>query len=191
VAGIECWIDEFNIPVGQAFVKQLGDALRNADCYMLVDTAASRSSYWVSRELQTSSRYRRDGKYHSLMRIYSPECQYTDRPDWDLSMVLDQLAADLIVAFLTSRRSDGFAHSLDDQGEAVSFINSNGLGQPSSWVGRQEELRSMDEWWFGSSPGIWLQGVAGTGKSGLIQTWVTALSYLGYCERARATAVTP
>ncbi len=52
--GIDCWLDESNIPIGQAFVRQLGDALRGADGLLLVDTPASRSSYWVSREIKTA-----------------------------------------------------------------------------------------------------------------------------------------
>src|SRR5436309_4079081 len=76
--GIECWLDESNIPVGEAFVERLGTALRNADCFWLVDTPASRSSYWVFRELLTSARYKREGKYHSTLRLYSSDCERTE-----------------------------------------------------------------------------------------------------------------
>jgi hypothetical protein len=42
--GVECWLDESNIPVGQAFVAQLGEALQRSDAFLLVDTPASRRS---------------------------------------------------------------------------------------------------------------------------------------------------
>ena len=40
--GVEFWLDEYNIPVGQAFVAQLGEALQRSDAFLLVDTPASR-----------------------------------------------------------------------------------------------------------------------------------------------------
>jgi hypothetical protein len=56
--GVEFWLDEYNIPVGQAFVAQLGEALRRSDAFRLVDTPASRRFYCISREIKTAIRYR-------------------------------------------------------------------------------------------------------------------------------------
>ena len=94
--GVECWLDETNIPAGQAFVEQLGNAMRGADSFLLVDTQASRSSYWVSRELLTSSRYRRNGKYHTILRLYCSDCKDTTWTNWDASFPFDQYAPELV-----------------------------------------------------------------------------------------------
>lgn len=189
MAGIECWIDESNIPMGQAFVEQLGQILRKADCFLLIDTPASRSSYWVRRELMASFRYRRSGRYHSILRLYSPNCKNTESTNWDLSLPLDQQAPDEISKFLTARNINQRLPITDDQLGNFSILNNAGLGQPSNWNGRQEELLALDEWWFGSSPGVWLHGLGGSGKSGLIQTWITALSSFGYQEVISASVL--
>jgi hypothetical protein len=54
------------------------------------------------------------------------------------------------------------------------------IGQPENWVGRQEELESLDIWWRSGSSLAWVQGQAGMGKSGLKRTWVAAFNELGY-----------
>jgi TIR domain len=187
--GVECWLDESNIPVGQAFVERLGLAMRKADCFLLVDTAASRSSYWVSRELQTSSRYRKDGRYHSIVRVYSPNCRHNDAAAWDVSVPLNRSKLNQIVEFLASRNRARLLPEFDDEFPSVSILNDTGLGQPENWTGRQDELRALDNWWFKSFPGAWLYGSAGSGKSGLLQTWITALSYLGYGELVSANVL--
>jgi hypothetical protein len=184
--GVESWLDESNIPVGQAFVERLGTALRNADCFLLVDTPASRSSSWVFRELLTSARYKREGKYHSALRLYSADCERTEAANWDISVPIDQLVPRQIAEFLLARRAVHDKLNRDNESEGVLLTNATGLGQPSYWTGRQEELRALDDWWFGSSPGVWLSGLGGSGKSGLLQTWVTALSHLGYGESVSA-----
>jgi len=53
-------------------------------------------------------------------------------------------------------------------------------GQPENWVGRQEELERLDDWWRSGLPVAWVEGQAGLGKSGLIRTWIAAFNELGY-----------
>lgn len=186
--GVEFWLDEYNIPVGQAFVAQLGEALQRSNAFLLVDTPASRRSYWVSREIKTGMRYRRVGRYHALIRIYSPACEGDMGTLWDASYPLNSDGGERVAELLsvqTTQRSDSAAA---DDASGVS-IESNGLGQPSNWSGRQDELRNLDEWWFGSTLGTWLQGLGGIGKSGLVQTWITALGYLGYDDPVKATVL--
>ena len=186
--GVECWLDESNIPVGQAFVSQLGEALQRSDAFLLVDTPASRRSYWVSREVKTAIRYRGEGRYHRLFRVYSPPCEVGVEPVWDASFPLDADArewpAELLAVGSTPRRATA-------AGEDVSSVSieGNGLGQPKNWSGRQDELRKLDEWWFESTRGEWVQGLGGIGKSGLVQTWITALGYLGYEDPVKVTVL--
>jgi hypothetical protein len=187
--GLEYWLDEWNIPVGQAFVERLGNALREADGFLLVDTPASRSSYWVSRELQTALRYRREGRYHTALRLYSADCEDTKGTNWDISVPVNEHARDRVAKFLAGRHTARGVSDHDVELGGVSILNNTGLGQPSNWTGRQQELHNLDQWWFGSSPGAWLCGPAGTGKSGLLQTWVTALSCLGYDRPVSASVL--
>lgn len=186
--GVEFWLDEYNIPVGQAFVAQLGEALQRSDAFLLVDTPASRRSYWVSREIKTGIRHRRGGRYHAIFRVYSPTCEDGMGALWDASYPLNTDAGERfaeLLSVMTAKRSDSAA--LDDA-SGVS-IESNGLGQPSNWTGRQDELRNLDEWWFRSTLGAWLQGPGGIGKSGLVQTWITALGHLGYDDSVKVTVL--
>jgi hypothetical protein len=183
--GVEFWLDESNLPVGQAFVVQLGAALRKADCILLIDTPASRDSYWVSREVLTASRYRREGRYHSTLRLYSSNCEAADAANWDLSVPFDQHSISRIADFVRGRHS---VYDSSREPEEAVLVSDRELAQPSNWIGRQDELRALDTWWFGSCRGIWLCGLGGIGKSGLLQTWVTALSHLGYGEAVSVCA---
>lgn len=187
--GIECWFDESNIPVGQAFVEHLGVGLREADCYLFVDTLASRASYWVTRELQTALRYRRDGRYHSAIRLYTAECKHIDTSDWDVSVLLNEDAPLQIAKLVNSRRTAHLAPNFITESVDVTFLSKSGLGQPNNWTGRQDEFRLLDEWWWRGLPGGWLSGLGGSGKSGLLQTWITAFSCLGYGEPVSANVL--
>jgi len=186
---VECWLDESNIPVGQAFVERLGNALLGADGFLLLDTPASRSSYWVSRELLTSSRYRRSGRYQTALRLYSSDCEHTNATNWDASLPLDQQAHEHVAKFLSVRRTTRDVPDPEVEFRDVSIKCEAGLGQPSNWTGRQDDLRSLDQWWFGSTAGVWLCGLGGAGKSGLLQTWVTALCCLGYDQAVSANVL--
>ena len=186
--GVECWRDESNIPVGQAFVAQMGDALRRSDSFLLVDTPASRSSYWVSREVGAAIRYRGSGRYHTLVRIYAPTCECAERSEWEASFPLDAHSVGRITELLAARSAARAATPASGEVSGVS-IAGHGLGQPHNWLGRHEDLRHLDQWWFGFVPGAWVQGLGGIGKTGLLQTWISALAYLGYEEPARATVL--
>lgn len=186
--GVECWIDESNIPVGQTFVAQLGEALQGSDAFLLVDTPASRSSYWVSREVKTAIRYRGEGRYHKVLRAYASPCEGGIGPNWDASFPLDTHAHERTAEILAGRSTQGEASAPRGPVSGVS-IEGNGLGQPSNWTGRQDELRHLDNWWFESTPGAWVQGLGGIGKSGLVQTWITALAYLGYEDPVTASVL--
>ncbi|MFL5383854.1 MAG: TIR domain-containing protein [Longimicrobiaceae bacterium] len=186
--GVECWLDESNIPVGQAFVAQLGEALRKSDAFLLVDTPASRASYWVSREIGASIRYQREGRYQAVLRACAPSCRVGEESHWDASLTLDARAHERIAERVSARARPWEAVPEGRSPEGVS-IEGNGLGQPSSWSGRQQELRMLDEWWHGPTRGAWVQGMGGLGKSGLVQTWITALACLGYEEPVTATVL--
>ncbi|WP_376753524.1 TIR domain-containing protein [Candidatus Nitrospira neomarina] len=186
--GVECWLDESNIPMGQAFVAKLGEALQRSDAFLMVDTPLSRRSHWVSREVKTAIRFRREGRSHTLARVYSPPCEGQVGSPWDNSFPLDTVACESLAELLAVRSTPRRVIAANADVSSVS-IEGNGLGQPSNWSGRQDELRHLDEWWSEPARGAWIQGLGGNGKSGLVQTWITALGYLGYDEPVKAAVL--
>jgi len=71
--GVECWLDESNIPVGEAFVVQLGEALARGDAFLLIDTPASRASYWVKRQTTVARRFADERRAFLIVRIFSSD----------------------------------------------------------------------------------------------------------------------
>jgi hypothetical protein len=49
--GLDAWLDEAEIRVGQSIPEEVGRALGNADIFCIVISCSSASSAWVSREL--------------------------------------------------------------------------------------------------------------------------------------------
>jgi TIR domain len=178
--GLDYWIDESNIPVGAAFVRRLGDAMQAATDFLLVDTMASRDSYWVYREILAASRNRTSGKYRSIIRVFAPECRENSMIDWDAAFLWDLDFHERISSWVDSQRQHSALRcEVGIAGFGVE-IEGNYSGDLNNWVGRQEELRSLDRWWFSEKSGMWIVGLGGAGKSGLIQTWLAALKYIGY-----------
>jgi hypothetical protein len=67
--GVKYWLDQANIPLGEVFVARLGDALRAATGFVLIDSENSRASYWVKRETRAAVRLKRTGVYRKLFRV--------------------------------------------------------------------------------------------------------------------------
>ena len=67
--GIDYWLDTANIPVGEAFAARIGRALRQCQDFILVDSQASRQSYWVSRELGAALWRRRDRRLRWIIKF--------------------------------------------------------------------------------------------------------------------------
>ena len=179
---VDYWLDEHNIPIGEAFVARLGKALTEADGLVLFDTAASRRSYWVRRELLVAQRKRRIGEYHTLARVTDSWLEDGNR--WDIR-VSSIVARRELPSKLRLRRDAATAQrGRDSASGSPSAIR---FGQPANWLGRQEDLARLDSWWTGSTKGLWVEGVAGTGKSGLVGTWITALEHLGYDTDAKVS----
>jgi hypothetical protein len=55
----------------------------------------------------------------------------------------------------------------------------------AGWVGRHHELQALDAWWDSADGSAWIVGMGGTGKSGILQTWLAALRDIGYEKPAR------
>jgi len=175
--GAQYWLDTAEIPVGEAFVVRIGQALARCHDFMLVDTPASRRSYWVSREVKAALRRRREGRLRQLLRL-----------NLDPSNVYSGIPFDTVI-----EGEDGW-HKMEsllkvaappailerDVTTLEPLLATGEVGQPAQWVGRQEELEKLDVWWSSGSPIAWVEGQAGLGKSGLIRTWIAALNALGY-----------
>lgn len=176
-SGNECWLDEKDIPVGEAFVRHLGAGLFESAYYLLIDTESSRSSYWVERERTVAIRKRQLIPRFRVARIGNLEWNESDPFDLSVSFTEDGI-----------RKLQDFFDSLKKEDTYSSYLRKlidqnlrfGEFGQPQNWIGRQDELRHLDKWWMNEKKGAWIQGLGGAGKSGLLQTWVTALDVLGY-----------
>src|ERR1700740_3654739 len=100
--GVDCWLDESNIPVGEAFVVQLGEALARADAFVLIDTLASRSSYWVKRERITAFRLRDERRAFVVARMFSPELADSGE-SWGVSVPLTLAGEASLLDFLRNQ----------------------------------------------------------------------------------------
>ena len=178
--GIECWFDESNIPVGEAFVARLGEALRNASGFLLLDSVASRQSYWVLREATTAFRYKREGRFCVMIRVSLDSGPSTAPLDWDGLFDFNDNICEQLGTFLRKWAVSSELAQIPDRDTSTKTMQRIDFEQPTNWIGRQDELRDLDNWWFGEMIGSWISGLGGIGKSGLIQTWITALEYLGY-----------
>ena len=184
-SGNECWLDESNIPVGEAFVRHLSDGLFESDSYLLFDTESSRGSYWVERERIVMFRKKRTNPNIMITRLGEGRDMILPEP-WDLSVAYTETGlASLDKFFARQQREPTLRFSSKTEN---SNLRMGSFGQPRNWIGMQDELRSLDKWWLGPDRGVWLQGMGGSGKSGLLQTWVTALDVLGY-EDAEKLAI--
>jgi hypothetical protein len=183
--GVECWLDESNIPVGAAFVVRLGEALARANAFLLIDTPASRASYWVKRERTVALRFANERRSFLIARMFSEVPADLEGP-WSISVAFTPAGEEGLLDVF--RNQLGRDTSVTQTVLAHNNVREGQFGQPENWVGRHDELDILDEWWAGSVPGAWVRGLGGSGKSGLIQTWVTALEDLGY-DRAPPLAV--
>lgn len=177
--GIDYWLDTANIPVGEAFVARIGQALRQSHDFLLVDSQASRRSYWVSREVRSALCRRRERRLRWILKLRMDTIEEQQQ----------EFACDAVVDL-----ADGWKH-IESLLKATPAFETTperkvatleqllaraDAGQPENWVGRQEELERLDVWWRGGLPLAWVEGQAGLGKSGLIRTWIAAFNELGY-----------
>ena len=176
--GVDYWLDKANIPVGEAFVARIGQAIRQSQYLILVDSQASRQSYWVSRELGTALWRRRDRRLRWIIKFRMD-------PDEKGRELLFDAVVDGAGGWKSIQTVLNATPALQTTPEREPatlepLLARGDIGQPENWVGRQEELESLDIWWRSGSSLAWVQGQAGMGKSGLIRTWVAAFNELGY-----------
>ena len=175
--GARYWLDTAEIPVGEAFVVRIGQALTRCHDLMLVDTPASRRSYWVSREVGAAVRRRREGRLRQLLRLK------LDPSDGDSAVSFDTVIEgedDWRKIESLLKMAPPQATLERDVTTLEPLLATDDIGQPAQWVGRQEELERLDVWWRSGSPVAWVDGHGGLGKSGLIRTWIAAFNALGY-----------
>lgn len=171
--GVECWLDESNIPVGEAFVVQLGEALARADAFLLIDTPASRASYWVKRETTVARRFADERRAFLIARIFSPGLAES-KELWSISAPMTPAGEESLLDVFRDELARA-ASVTPMQAPAQYNVREGQFGQPQNWSGRQDELDILDDWWVGAVTGAWVRGLGGSGKSGIIQIWVTAL----------------
>lgn len=184
--GVEYWLDTAEIPIGEAFVARIGQALRQSQDFLLLDTQASRRSYWVSREIGAAVRRRRERRVRWIGKLWLDPSE--EGRDISCDAVIDAAGSWQSIESLVNAAP---ALEIGQETALASLeplLPGRDTGQPQNWVGRQEELERLDVWWRSGSPVAWVEGQAGLGKSGLIRTWIAAFTELGYeSEETRIT----
>ena len=176
--GIDYWLDTAKIPVGEAFVARIGHALRECQDFLLVDTHASRHSYWVSREVRTALCRRREGRLRWIGKgRINPMEEGREIP---CDAVVDGASGWKTLEFLLNATPALQTTPERKIATLEALLPGRDTGQPENWAGRQEELEKLDVWWRSDFPLAWVEGQAGIGKSGLIRTWIAAFNELGY-----------
>jgi len=176
--GIDYWLDTAEIPVGEAFVARIGHALRQSQDFLLVDTEASRRSYWVSREVGTALCRRREGRLRWIGKFRMDPIEESQEVTCDA--VVDGAGGWKSIESLLKTTPALQTTPERKMATLEPLLPGRDTGQPENWVGRQEELEKLDVWWRSGSSVAWVKGQAGLGKSGLIRTWIAAFNDLGY-----------
>jgi hypothetical protein len=175
---IDYWLDKAKLPVGEAFVARIGHALRQSQDFLLVDTQASRRSYWVSRELGTALCRRRERRLRWIIKFRMDPIE--EGREITCDAVVDGAGGWKSIESLLNA-TPALQGTPDRKMTTLEPLLAGGdTGQPENWVGRQVELERLDVWWRSGSPVAWVEGQAGLGKSGLIRTWIAAFNELGY-----------
>ena len=176
-ANTEVWVDQEQIPVGEAFVEHIWTGLTSCRFYLLLDTPAAQRSYWVRKEIEAAAALRRSGHFELLARLSAPGTPNYFDCDFDLELVdSEDCPGRLRDALSTFPQSQGRTMTAPRR---TPLLGRPDLGQPKYWTGRQHELGRLDDWWVGQSRGLWIHGVGGIGKTGLLQTWITVVRTLG------------
>jgi hypothetical protein len=176
--GIEYWLDTAQIPVGEAFVARIGHALRQCQDFLLVDTQASRQSYWVGREVRTALFRRRTGYLSWIARAQFGSVDTDSGLAYDVAVdgTNNWTGIESLLSSPPAQKVSG-EHNIQT---LEALVPGGDIGQPEHWTGRQEELQRLDDWWISDLPLAWVEGPPGMGKSGLIRTWIAAFNELGY-----------
>ena len=134
--GVDYWLDKANIPVGEAFVARIGQAIRQSQYFILVDSQASRQSYWVSRELGTALWRRRDRRLRWIIKFRMD-------PDEKGRELLFDAVVDGAGGWKSIQTVLNATPALQTTPEREPatlepLLARGDIGQPENWVGRQE-----------------------------------------------------
>jgi TIR domain len=173
-SGLASWLDSDTLPLGEGFVRQIGQAIRACGIFVLIDSDNARQSYWVGRELGAARRLRNARTGIELLRL-GPETD-SDPIDCDFSSP-DPSA-------LVHRCCEISALKIRVNNEydthRIRWQLGSGGHQPRMWIGHSDKLAFLDAWWLGSEPGVWISGPPACGKTSLAWTWLRSLEQIGF-----------
>jgi hypothetical protein len=175
--GATTWLDFSRIPVGERFVEEIAGALRQSSLFVLVSSADSTGSYWVSREVGFAKRLRASGVVDQLIRL---DIDGAELPAAHFDRTFSRMQD--AVGYLSSESQPGAQarSGLDLHRVDVEYYQPRPA--PRVWLGFSAELAAIDRWFFEAKRGLWVSGLGGAGKSSLASVWMTALRMIGYAK---------
>jgi hypothetical protein len=176
-AGISCWLDESQIPVGERFVTAIGRALHDASVFLAIDSEPASTSYWVSREIQAAERLRSHNDLGAIV-VLSTSASHFLPCEPDARCLSPDLIANTVAPFISNTSLQAKRGRADR--EAVIILDRH--EDEALWLGFSQELRYLDGWWSGKRLGMWISGLGGSGKTSLVRTWIRAFQQIGYRE---------
>ncbi len=77
-AGVDTWLDEIELRVGEPIIERIGHAIKTRDFVVAVLSAASCESPWVRRELQLALTHEIHGQRISVLPVLIEDCPVPD-----------------------------------------------------------------------------------------------------------------
>jgi|GEM_PF-258765 tetratricopeptide (TPR) repeat protein len=206
VHGIDVWIDEGEIKVGDPIGRKIDKGLRDCDFLVALLSRNSVESEWVQREI--SSRLHADAATgsHSILPVRLDDCDVppllADLLHADLSQNREAAVSALVNAIRQNRRpeqaprssgseitNDAETNSPPEQRGARSGLQETATGQlrpqhEAGFFGRRRELWDIECWFAGPTQRISMSGFGGQGKTELALEAGRWLTRIGLFQRA-------
>lgn len=173
--GHRTWVDFSRIPVSERFVQEIANGFGQSSAFLLVASASSSSSYWVSREVACAARLRKAGRLAELLCL-----RLDGTPPLDVPMDHCFSNYESVLHHLDSHRSEAPSLRMTSDPHQVDVTYYHAPPEPRVWLGFSGELSAIDRWFFESEKDLWISGLGGAGKSSLVLVWLAALRLIGY-----------
>jgi len=182
--GIEVWFDEDNI--GAGIIRSIIEReLEVSDYFVVILSPDATASKWVNDEVSIAIDLLHEGKIKAIIPITAEKCEPSrflkiykiiTGPDGERVTVDEAVESVLSVTGI---------NKIFQQPAAIvtsSSDTSNLLPLPDKFIGREEEIRWLNERLISNDPGslnvAGITGMAGIGKTALVAAWIQQVKHL-------------